>query len=140
MKNYFTKRLGFIFILVMVVVLSGCGKTVTLEDWLNNDEFEALVEDIKEEAKAFGSADVVVEENTIYYRFYYNSSTIFDMSDLRVKAQVLTYFDEQMESYHTEATTEIAAIKKKTKLEEVAMVYEFYNGDGTLMYTKTFSQ
>ena len=140
MKVCFTKRLGVVLILVFAIALCGCGKTVTLKDWLDTEEFEALVAEIKEEAKAFGSADVYVEGNTLFYKFYYSSNTVFDMSDLKVKAQVLAYFDEQMESYQSDASNEIATIEKKTRLDDVAIVYEFYNGDGTLMYTKTFTE
>lgn len=135
MRKHFTKEVGLVLILLMMLVVAACGKKVTLEDWVNSSsDFQDMVDDMKKEMGSDATVDVYAEGNVLYIKLYYNET--FDLSNVMVKSMIVQLFDNTMEANKEALLADLSDLQDKTKLEEVSVQYEFYNGDNSLIYSK----
>ncbi len=110
-------------ILVLGLAITACGK-VTLEDYVNSDEFQTELSDMKAQFEGQGMAiDIQASENTLTYLYTIEGAEAND--EMKAAAEAL---NDQLDSSMKEVA---AQLEEETKIDDIVVVVKWLaeNGD-----------
>ncbi len=110
-------------ILVLGLAITACGK-VTLEDYVNSDEFQTELSDMKAQFEGQGMAiDIQASENTLTYLYTIEGAE----ADDETKATAETLLD----ALDTSMKEVAAQLEEETKIDDIVVVVKWLaeNGD-----------
>lgn len=109
----------------------------TLEDYFNSDAMQTLVNSTKEQyAQEDINAEMYAEGDELRYEFTINTLVGLSEEERAIFSDTLkTSMDASASSFQDTATQ----AKKVVSNEEVMVVVTYYDGDGNVLYTQSFS-
>ncbi len=110
-------------ILVLGLAITACGK-VTLEDYVNSDEFQTELSDMKAQFEGQGMAiDIQASENTLTYLYTIEGAEANE--EMKAAAEAL---NDQLDSSMKEVA---AQLEEETKIDDIVVVVKWLaeNGD-----------
>ncbi len=110
-------------ILVLGLAITACGK-VTLEDYVNSDEFQTELSDMKAQFEGQGMAiDIQASENTLTYLYTIEGAE----ADDETKATAETLLD----ALDTSMKEVASQLEEETKIDDIVVVVKWLaeNGD-----------
>ncbi len=110
-------------ILVLGLAITACGK-VTLEDYVNSDEFQTELSDMKTQFEGQGmTIDIQASENTLTYLYTIEGAEADD--ETKAAAEAL---NDQLDSSMKEVA---AQLEEETKIDDIVVVVKWLaeNGD-----------
>ena len=140
MKNKFFTILLLIF---MITIVTGCGKTVTLESYLNDnsDVKNEIVSEIKDkESKGGWDVDTSFSENTV--TISEKTTTSGEVADYLADGLRAMCEEDNGASFQDNMDSIIKMIKEKTKLNnnDITICKKMYKHDGSLIWSGDFNE
>lgn len=144
MKKYANKVLLLVLVMLMTAVaFTGCGKKSTLEEYVNNNskEAEALETSSQTILKSLKLDDIAtinyeINNNDLIFNIQFTSQGEGMILDNMKKSLETAFESEDTKKGFNDILTKLIA---GTNVEDIKMVFNFLNHDGTNIYSKTFS-
>ena len=116
---------------------SGSEEGVTLEDYFNSDAMQALVESTKEQYEEQGiTAAMYAEGDELKYDFTVNTMTGLSEEELAAFSDALA---ASMESAASTFQDTADQAKEVVTNDTVTVVVSYFDGDGNVLYTQSFT-
>ena len=126
-------QLGFMITLMLSVLLSGCGKAESLEDYIQADKnAEQAISSMEESLGENGSIEI--KGNAIIMTYTYSKS--YDEDQIAVMRQSLEKSID--EAFSSPATVMLNQLSKESGFDEIALTVRFIDANGTEIYSKTY--
>lgn len=97
-----------------------------------NDFVNSIRNDVQKLSNDTISADIVLRDNSLVYVYKYTNTYPEESLDI-MKAS----FEKSLDSYNSTYTNLLTQLKQIDKNAK-SVILEYYNGDGTLIYSKEF--
>lgn len=121
--------------LLLVLSLVACGGDVTVQDYLETDEFRQEMESIKPQVEAQGlKVEVTAQGNTMTYTYTYLDA--FSDEQLEIIATNLALMADEMEAILKEVYD--SAAEAVSKPDEVVVVMTYCSADGQVLYSQSY--
>lgn len=134
MKKLFKNGLSMLALIAFVLVLSGCGKPATLEEFLknNNDVMQEINQIAEESALA-----IEIKDNEII--FTYDVSAISSFTEENVFTdEVKTAFKSALDGTSATFSSLAKSLEEESKISGIRLTVK-YTFNGTLIVERTFT-
>ena len=126
-------HLGFMIMLILSVVLSGCGKAESLEEYIQSDKdamdfINAMEESLGE------NGSIEIKDNTIIMTYAYPAA--YDEDQAAAVSQSLEKGID--ETFSSSATAMLNQLSKESGFDEITLTVRFIDANGTELFSKTY--
>lgn len=126
-------QLGFMITLMLSVLLSGCGKAESLEDYIQADKnAEQAISSMEESLGENGSIEI--KDNTIIMTYAYPAA--YDEDQAAAVSQSLEKGID--ETFSSSATAMLNQLSKESGFNEITLTVRFIDANGTELFGKTY--
>lgn len=126
-------HLGFMIMLILSVVLSGCGKAESLEEYIQSDK--DAMDSINAMEESLGeNGSIEIKDNTIIMTYAYPAA--YDEDQAAAVSQSLEKGID--ETFSSSATAMLNQLSKESGFNEITLTVRLIDANGTELFSKTY--